>query len=89
MADPAEVASSRFGRVGHTSPRRTHVAERRGPTRKRRSLYRFESIHTLRYQYLHRAGVIVHPDGRPTLDVGCSPAVAGRFKRLDRLLKAA
>ena len=41
------------------------IAERRGPTRKRRSLYRFESIHTLRYQYLHRAGVIVHPDGLP------------------------
>ncbi len=65
------------------------VAERRGPTRKRRALYRFESIHTLRYQYLHRAGVIVHPDGRPILDVGCSPAVAERFRRLDRLLKAA
>ena len=65
------------------------TAERRGPTRKRRSVYRFESIHTLRYLYLHRAGVLVRPDGHPTLDVGCSPAVAQRFRRLDRLLKAA
>ena len=65
------------------------IAERRGPTRKRRALYRFESIHTLRYLYLHRAGVIVRPDGHPTLDVGCSPGVAERFRRLDRLLKAA
>jgi len=30
------------------------IAERRGSTRKRRSVYRFESIHTLRYLYLHR-----------------------------------
>lgn len=65
------------------------TAERRGPTRKRRSLYCFESIHTVRYLYLHRAGVLLHPDGRPTLDVGCSAAVAERFRRLDRLLKAA
>jgi len=65
------------------------TAERRGRTRKRRSVYRFESIHTLRYLYLHRAGVIVRPDGRPTLDVGSSPAVAERFRRLDRLLQAA
>ena len=65
------------------------TAERRGRTRKRRSVYRFESIHTLRYLYLHRAGVIVRPDGYATLDVGCSPAVAERFKRLDQLLGAA
>jgi hypothetical protein len=65
------------------------TAERRPRTRKRRAVYRFESIHTLRYLYLHRAGLIRHPDGYATLDVGCSPAVVERFKRLDRLLKAA
>lgn len=65
------------------------MAERRAGTRKRRSLYRFESIQTLRYVCLHRAGVIVRPDGYATLDVGCSPAVADRFRRLDRLLRAA
>jgi hypothetical protein len=64
------------------------TAERRGATRKRRSRFRFETIHTLRYLCLHRAGVIVRPDGYATLDVGPAPAVADRFKRLDRLLAA-
>jgi len=65
------------------------TAERRGLTRKRRCLYRFESIHTLRYECFHRAGIVVHPNGYPTLDVGSAPAVARRFERIDRLLKAA
>lgn len=65
------------------------IAERRTRTRKRRSLYRFEAIQTLRYLCLHRAGTFVRPDGYPTLDVGCAPGVVDRFKRLDRLLKAA
>ena len=64
------------------------TAGRRGPTRKRRSLFHFETIHTLRYLCLHRAGVIVRPDGYATLDVGRSPAVVERFERLDRLLAA-
>jgi hypothetical protein len=65
------------------------TARRRAITRKRRSVYRFETIQTLRYICLQRAGVIVRPDGYATLDVGPSPAVVERFKRLDRLLKAA
>lgn len=65
------------------------TAERRGATRKRRSLFRFESIHTLRALCLQRAGIIVRPDGYATLDVGPSPAVVDRFTRLDRLLEAA
>jgi hypothetical protein len=65
------------------------TADRRGATRKRRSLYRFEAIHSLRYLCLHRAGALVRPDGYPTLDVGCSPGVVDRFRRLDRLLKVA
>jgi len=65
------------------------TAERRTATRKRRSLYRFEAIHTLRYLCLHRAGALVRPDGYPTLDVGSAPGVIDRFQRLDRLLKVA
>lgn len=65
------------------------TAERRAATRKRRTVYRFESIHTLRYLCLHRAGVILRPGGYATLDVGRSPAVKERFKRVDKLLKAA
>jgi hypothetical protein len=60
-----------------------------GPTRKRRSLFAFETIHTLRFAFLQRAGVIVHPDGYAPLDVGRSPAVMERFTEVDRLLKAA
>jgi len=65
------------------------TAERRTPTRKRRTLFRFEAVQTLRYLCLHRAGAVLRPDGYPTLDVGCAPGVADRFKRIDRLLKAA
>jgi hypothetical protein len=65
------------------------TAQRRGHTRKRRSIFAFETIQTLRFTCLQRAGVIVHPDGYATLDVGRSPAVAERFQRLDRLLRAA
>jgi len=65
------------------------TAERRPTTRKRRTLFRFETIHTLRYLCFGRAGVLLYPDGYATLDVGPAPAVADRFKRLDRLLKAA
>jgi predicted pyridoxine 5'-phosphate oxidase superfamily flavin-nucleotide-binding protein len=65
------------------------TAERRPATRKRRSVFRFETIHTLRYLCFGRAGVLLYPDGYATLDVGPTPAVADRFKRLDRLLKAA
>jgi hypothetical protein len=65
------------------------TAERRPATRKRRTVFRFETIHTLRYLCFARAGVLLYPDGYATLDVGPAPAVVERFKRLDRLLKAA
>jgi hypothetical protein len=64
------------------------TARRRSRSRKRRSLFAFETIHTLRALCLQRAGILVKPEGRATLDVGTSPAVAERFERLDRLLAA-
>jgi hypothetical protein len=64
-------------------------AVRRSANIKRRALYRFETIHTLRYQVLHRAGVLLRPAGHPRLDIGPSPTVAERFKRLHRTLEAA
>jgi hypothetical protein len=64
------------------------TARRREPSRKRRALFLFETIHTLRALCLQRAGVLVQPHGRTTLDVGTAPGVAERFKRLDRLLAA-
>jgi len=64
------------------------TAPRRAPSRKRRTLFAFETIHSLRALCLQRAGLLTHPQGCATLDVGCSPAVAERYERLDRLLAA-
>jgi hypothetical protein len=65
------------------------TAARRSPTRKRRSLHRFQTIHTLRYLYLHRAGLVVYPDGRPTLDIGSSGTVRQRFRYVEQQLRKA
>jgi hypothetical protein len=67
---------------------RATTAPRRAPSRKRRTLFVFETIHTLRALCFQRAGLLAHPQGRAVLDVGASPAVAERFERLDRLLAA-
>ena len=72
---------SRGFQLATTSPRRPR-------TPKRRTLYLFETIHTLRALCLQRAGVLIHPQGAATLDVGTAPAVRERFRRLDRLLAA-
>src|SRR5438128_11628265 len=42
------------------------TAPRRAASRKRRALFRFETIHTLRALCLQRAGPLVHPHGRAT-----------------------
>jgi hypothetical protein len=67
---------------------RATTARRRAPSRKRRTLFAFATIHTLRALCFQRAGLLAHPHGRAVLDVGPSPAVAERFERLDRLLAA-
>jgi Transposase DDE domain group 1 len=64
------------------------TARRRAPSRKRRTLFVFETIHSLRALCLQRAGLLTHPHGCATLDVGLSPAIAERYERLDRLLAA-
>ena len=64
-------------------------AQRRTGDRKRRALYRFQAIHTLRYQCLHRAGLVVRPDGRATLDVGIASGVKRRFSQMLQSLRKA
>ena len=64
------------------------TARRRTTSRKRRTLFSFESIHTLRALCFQRAGVLAHPQGRAVLDVGPASGVVERFERLDRLLAA-
>jgi len=66
------------------------TVERRRTNRKRRTLRRFEQIHTLHYRFLNRAGLLVHPNGRSTLDVGNNLMVRDRFESICRgLAKAA
>ena len=66
------------------------IAEGRRTNRKRRTLRRFEQIHTLRYRFLNRAGLLVHPNGKATLDVGDNVMVRDRFETICRgLAKAA
>ena len=65
------------------------TAAPRGGTRKRRTRYTLETIHTMRYKWINRAGTVVHPDGYPTLDVGRNPEVMNRFIEIDRRLRLA
>ena len=64
--------------------------DRRPYAARRRPLFAFQAIHTLRYEVLHRAGLVVHPDGHPTLEVGTSTTVQRRFEDIaERLARAA
>ena len=65
------------------------TAPPRSRSRKRRTLYLFQTIQSLRYQWLNRAGRLIYPDGRPTLDVGTSPAVQRRFIQINERLSEA
>jgi hypothetical protein len=55
----------------------------------RRPLFAFRSIETLRYELLHRAGIVLHPDGRPTLEVGTTAAIRKQFLAIDNRLPRA
>jgi hypothetical protein len=62
----------------------TTTAERRGSTRRRRSLSAFEAIHTQRSPSFNVRAL----SSALTLDAGCSPAVAQRFRQVDQLHRA-
>jgi hypothetical protein len=65
------------------------TASPRSRSRKRRALHAFQTIQSLRYQWLNRAGRFLCPGGRPTLDLGISPGVRDRFLLMsERLVKA-
>ncbi len=59
------------------------TATRRPTTRKRRSHYELESVQTLRYKWINRAGILLHPDGYATLDVGDGAEVKKHFAEID------
>jgi hypothetical protein len=55
------------------------TARGRTPNRKRRTVWIFEAVQTLRFELFNRAGLLLRPQGRPTLDVGNNPEVRERF----------
>lgn len=65
------------------------TSTRRTPNRKRRTLFRFASIQTLRYQFIGRAGIVVKPGGTATLDVGNTPKVVAVFREIAQTLARA
>lgn len=64
------------------------VTERRSSNRKRRAIRVFQTIHTLRYQFINRAGLLVKPNGRATLDVGNNPILRERFQTIEQAIAA-
>jgi hypothetical protein len=68
----------------------TTTAVTREIGRTRNCGYVFETIQTIRYTWLRRAGLVVRPGGRAVLDVGSNEAVKHRFEQIaERLDEAA
>ena len=66
----------------------TGTAERRSTNRKRRTIRPFQTIRTLRYRFINRAGLLIRPNGRQILDVGNNPTVRQRFQTVESALAA-
>ena len=64
------------------------LAPNRNSNRKRRTIRRFESIHTLRFKLLDRAALLLRPAGKTTLHLGASPAIAKRFLDIANAIRA-
>ena len=64
------------------------TTESRSTNRKRRAIRPFQTIQTLRYGLINRAGLLVQPGGRQILDVGNNPVVQERFKTVESALAA-
>ena len=62
------------------------TAERRSMNRKPRTIQPFQTIQTLRYQFINRAGLLVQPKGRQILDVGNNPMVRKLFQAIENTL---
>ena len=64
------------------------TTERRSTNRKRQTIRPFQTIQTLRYRFINRAGLLVQPGGRQVLDVGNNPVVQERFRTIESALAA-
>jgi hypothetical protein len=65
------------------------ATESRNLTPRRRPRLVLKSINTLRYEWINRAGLLIRPNGRITLDVGNTPSVRSRFESIANALTAA
>lgn len=65
------------------------TAELRAVSRKRRCVFLFEHIETLRFRLLHRAGLMTRTNGVAALDIGGSRQAAARFMAVAERLEAA
>ena len=71
------------GFVAATAPRRPFLS-------RRRPLFTFQSIHTMRFEFLHQAGQLIWPNGQATLRLRSAPSIKKRFLRIaDQLPRAA
>ena len=50
------------------------------------ALRAFRIIHTLRHQFINRAGLLVQPNGRWTLDVGNNRNIGDGFQTIEQAL---
>ena len=64
------------------------ATERRSTNRKRRTIRPFQTIQTLRYGFINRAGLLIQPGGSQILEVGNNPMVRERFKTIENALAA-
>lgn len=64
------------------------AAPARFTNRKRRTLHRFVSIHTLRYEILSRAALLIRPAGKATLHLGPSTETLRRFSDISHAIRA-
>ena len=62
------------------------TAERTSMNRKRQTIRPFQTIQTVRYRFINRAGLLVQPNGRQILDVGNNPMVRKRFQAIENAL---
>ena len=61
----------------------------RSQNRKRRSRWRFQTIQSLRFTCLNRAGIVTKPQGRAMLDVGSAESIRRQFQKTDQMLQNA
>ena len=63
-------------------------APTRTANRKRRTLRRFVTIHTLRFKLLSRAALLIRPAGKTTLHLGASTETARHFLDIAHAIRA-